>query len=171
MTYPPDMKEASKLFQELNTLDKGSPGEYDAKKYELIHDLAEAKYYPAKEYFVEGLSSKDPDYRWACVSALVTHWQDDDPRIIAFLMDMIENDPDGQVRDIAVSSLGILSIQDALPLLKDITLNEREDRITRKAAYVSILRILNQSEDMIHNLVMLDEFSDDMIDNEILEAI
>ena len=95
MTYPPDIITASKLFQELNTLDESSPGEYDAKKYELIHDLAEVKYYATKEYFVEGLSSKDPDYRWACISVLVTHWQDDDPKIIAFLLDMIENDLDG----------------------------------------------------------------------------
>jgi HEAT repeat protein len=118
--YPPNQEECKKLFQELQELDAKYATEYHVRKYEIIHDLAEAKYYEARPYFIRGLRHPDPDYRWEAISALATHWQDDDPEVVALLMEMALNDSDVQVRMIAISSLGYLGIRSAVPLLKQI---------------------------------------------------
>ncbi len=64
-----------RLFAELQQLDAEPSRAFNEKKYEIIHDLAEAHFDEAISYFVAGLENPDPHYRRACISALVTHWQ------------------------------------------------------------------------------------------------
>lgn len=142
MTYPPKRGEALKLFRELKRLDATTGSEYNARKYEIIHDLAEAHLYDAKSYLVEGLESRDPDYRWACISALATHWRDKDDRIVRKLLEMAEHDPDIQVRMIAIDSLGrSLAIPESLPTIRRVIEDENEDLDLRKIAYISFQSI------------------------------
>jgi len=128
MTYPPSKEECVNLFSELKKLDSAIASEFTPRKYEIIHDLAEAHFYEAKPYFVSGLESGDPDYRWACISALVTHWSADDSNIVDKLMEMAEQDSDVDVRIIAISSLGFLKIRNAKPLLEKISASGTEEK-------------------------------------------
>jgi HEAT repeat protein len=141
VAYPPDPKECDQLFEELKGLDSEPEEKSAARRYEIIHDLAEARFFEAKLHLVEGLNNHGPDYRWSCVSALFTHWQDSDPMIVARLLDMVENDPDVTVRNVAIDSLGILKLREALPLLRRMVESE-EDPDLRKTAYLAILRVL-----------------------------
>ena len=142
MSYPPSYSDGQELFEELKLLDSTTNDEFNQRKYVIIHDLAEARFLEARPYFVAGLENPDPDYRWACISALATHWQDTEPRFIAKLLDMARNDPDTQVRMIAIDSLGRLKVRVALTVLKRIVENEDEDPFHRQMAYEAILRIL-----------------------------
>ena len=140
--YPPGPEASEKLFARLKQLDATTGVDYNPKKYKIIHDLAEAHFYKAKPYFIAGLDSPDPDYRWACISALATHWQDADELIVNKLLSMAEDDPDVQVRMIVVSALGrSLQIKESLPTLKRIIENRQEDIDVRKIAYLSYTSI------------------------------
>jgi HEAT repeat protein len=125
--YPPGREACKRLLEELTDLNAGHGTGYHARKYEIIHDLAEAKYYEARSVFVEGLQHPDPDYRWTCISALATHWQDDGPDVVTALMDMALHDPDVQVRMIAVDSLGYLGVRAAVPLLRRLMQDDGQD--------------------------------------------
>lgn len=171
MTYPPSNCESQRLFSELKRLDMMPGDEYNARKYEIIHDLAEAHFYEAKSYFISGLENPDPDYRWACISALVTHWQSRDAHVISALLNMAENDPDVGVRDIAISSLGTLKLQEALPLLKRIVEHDKEPLGIRKTAYLSILEILGHSPQEIQALWAKTDFDPASIGQDILRTI
>lgn len=144
--YPPGPERSRALFQELKELDEKYPeNEYPEtfhpRKYEIIHDLAEAHFYEAKEYFTRGLDSPDADYRYECVSALATHWGLTDSHIISKLVDKAKFDPDDQVRLIALDSLGNLRIQSSLSLLKEIALDDEEPSDIRRIAYRAIVKI------------------------------
>lgn len=136
-TYPPSHEECERLFHELTTLDTQHRNQYCARKYEIIHDLAEAKYYEARLYFINGLNHSDPDYRWACISALATHWQDDDQTIVVVLKNIASDDSDPQVRMLAIDSLANLNVRSAVPLLQRILQDSSQDPdildTTRKA--------------------------------------
>ncbi len=143
MSHLPTSQDCQRLFKELKQLDERTGFEFNARKYELIHDLAEGHWYEARFYLLTGMDSPDPDYRWACISALVTHWQGREPRIISRLMEMALHDPDEQVRQIAIDSLGIVKTREALPMLRQIIENSHEPADLMKAAYLSIMRILD----------------------------
>jgi HEAT repeat protein len=169
MTYPPDHAECRRLFAELKHLDTSSGHEFNDRKYEIIHDLAEAHFYEAKPYFVAGLESPDPDYRWTCISALSTHWQDDDAEIVSMIYTMARIDPDVSVRDIAISSLGILKVREALPFLKQVFEIE-QDQGLRKSAYLSILKIVERPPEEIERLWRTD-LESIPIDEDLLRTI
>jgi len=152
MTYPPDHAESQRLFEELKRLDEKAGDEQAATEYEIIHDLAEAHFYEAKPYFVAGLNNPDPDYRWHCISALVTHWRVADEEVVSRLLDIAENDTDITVRDIALASLGTLKVQEALPLLKRIVQDEPADQDLQKTAYLARLEILGHPPEEIEAL-------------------
>lgn len=134
MSYPLKEEECLQLFEELKKLDASSSAEFSPRKYEIIHDLAEARFFEAKPYFVSGLNNPDPDYRWACVSALVTHWQESDQRIVDRLVEMAKFDSDTQVRMIAISSLGFLKVKSAKPMLEELSKSSTEDPDIAQAA-------------------------------------
>ena len=125
--YPPSPAECVVLFEELKRLDLVPAADFTPRKYEIIHDLAEAHFYDARPYFVEGLANPDPDYRWACISALIIHWKDSNSTLTSKVIAMAELDPDVQVRMIAVSSLGFLELHSAIPLLERIANSNTED--------------------------------------------
>ncbi len=152
MAYPPKHSQCEQLFAELRRLDAQPGHEYDARKYEIIHDLAEGRFYEALPYFVEGLQSPDPDYRWACISALVTHWRYGNDQIVSKLLDLAETDPDEQVKQIAIDSLGILKVRRAVPLLRRTIEAPEDTPDIRKAAYLSLLRIVNFPEEEVFAL-------------------
>lgn len=170
MAYPPNEEESRALFVELQELDSAPSKGYVTRKYEIIHDLAEARFYEAKPYFISGLDDPDPDYRWSCISALITHWQARDSQIVSRLLNMARNDPDASVRDIAIDSLGILAVQESLPLLKQIVENSQEDPDLRKIAYLSILRTLDRPLAEIQ-MVRQRDFDPGLVDWSLLLAI
>ena len=141
MIHPAATVELQSLFYELKQLDQVSSAEYEGRKYRIIHELAEGQYYEAKSYFVKGLESSDPDYRYACISALTTHWRDADEEIIAGLLRIAQTDPENMVRLIAVDSLGILRIQDAFSTLQKIAENKKESVQLRETAYNALLNL------------------------------
>lgn len=169
MTYPPNSFECQKLFQELLKLDELDRGENNYRKYEIIHDLAEACFFEAKPYFFEGLNHPDADYRWACVSAIATHWQD--RKIIPRLFELVENDPDSSVRDIAISSLGMFKVKKALPLLKKIITSNKDDLHLQKIAYAAILRIMDYPPREVLELAIRDDFSSNQMDEKLLYSL
>lgn len=169
MTYPPSYRDCQKLFEELKQLDTFRSAQPFSRKYEIIHDLAEAQFYEAKPYFIKGLNSSDPDYRWACISALATHWQD--RQIIPKLLEMAENDPDETVQEIAISALGMFKVKEAIPLLKEIIKFKGNNLFIQKIAYLALLRIGDYPAEKVLELAMQDEFSRELIDENLLEAI
>jgi HEAT repeat protein len=142
-SYPPGQEEAKQLFEELVRLDNSESKGFDNRKYELIHDIAEAHYFQAKDYFLLGLDNPDPDYRWACISALATLWRITDAEFTKKIMGLAETDPDLTVRDIAIDSLGRLKIKEAFQILMKIAKNEAEMIELREKAAISVLRIRN----------------------------
>jgi hypothetical protein len=148
--YPPDPQRSRALFQELKELDekypqKDYPQTFHPRKYEIIHDLTEAHFYEAKEYFIRGLDSADADYRYECISALATHWGLTDSHIVSKLIDKAKYDPDEQVRLIALDSRGNLRIQSSLSLLKGIALDDEEPSGIQRIAYRAIVKISGRS--------------------------
>jgi HEAT repeat protein len=83
---------------------------------------------------------------------------------------MARNDPDASVRDIAIDSLGILAVQESLPLLKQIVENSQEDPDLRKIAYLSILRTLDRPLAEIQTVRQRD-FDPGLVDWNLLLAI
>jgi HEAT repeat protein len=160
-----------RLFDELKALDSTTNAEFNARKYTIIHDLAEAHFVEARSYFLAGLDNPDPDYRWACISALATHWKDTDPQLISKLTALTEHDPDAQVRMISAESLGRLQVYSALPTLKRIVENEQEGTQNRQTAYEAILRILNLSAEAFPVWADYDNFEDNRIDKGLLGTI
>src|SRR5258708_33379986 len=142
MTYPPSQAECAIMYDELKRLDASGTVEVDNRKYTIIHDLAEGHYFEARQYFTAGLNHLDPHYRYACISALGTHWQDKDSAFIGKLLDMAESDKDGFVRLISAHILGWFRVPAALPILKRIVEMEAEDPTVRQIAYDAILAIL-----------------------------
>lgn len=174
--YPPGLERSRELFQELKELDRKFPANeypetYHPRKYEIIHDLAEARFFVAKEYFIQGLDSADADYRWECISALVTHWGLDEPLIVSKLVDRAKNDPDEQVRLIALDSLGNSRIPNALSLLKQIVLDEEEPPDIRRTAYRAILKILGHDHAWGVDSLTDEEFSITEIDWDLLDEL
>jgi HEAT repeat protein len=169
MTYPPTLEKCQKIFKHLKDLDTKNETEYNSEKYELIHDLAEAEFYEAKSYFIKGLDSDDPDYRWACLTALVTHWKE--KTIILKLFEMAKNDGDTDVKYLAISSLGILKEKKALPLLKKILLGP-ENNYIKQSAYIAVSRILNLfPEREISELAISSDFDTKLITSKFIEAL
>jgi|GEM_PF-5445040 len=174
--YPPDLARSRELFQELKELDRKFPADeypetFHPRKYEIIHDLAEARFFEAKEYFIQGLDSADADYRWECISALVTHWEIDEPLVVSKLVDKAKNDPDEQVRLIAIDSLGNLQISNVLSLLKQIALDEEEATDIRKTAYRAIIKILGHDHSRGVDSLTDEEFSVTEIDWGLLDDL
>jgi len=174
--YPPGPERSRELFQELKELDekypeKEYPETLHPRKYEIIHDLAEAHFYEAKEYFTRGLDSSDADYRWECISALVTHWGAAEPQIVSKLRDMAENDPDEQVRLIALDSLGNLRIQSSLSQLRVVALDDGEPPDIRRTAYRAILKILGHSLPNVVDSSFDEDFSITEINPDLLDDL
>jgi len=171
MTYPPPYPECVRLFDELKVLDSTTKAEFNSRKYEIIHDLAEARFVEARPYFIAGLDNPDPDYRYACISALATHWHDTDPQFVAKLIELAEHDPDTQVRMISTSSLGQFKLRSALPTLKRIVENKQEDTQHRQTAYEAILRIFDFPPEAFPAWTGYDIFEDNLIDKGLLATI
>ena len=143
MNYPPDHDECLILFEELRQLDASTGHEFNGRKYEIIHDLAEGQFYEAKPYFVQGLTNPDPDYRWYAISALFTHWRLTEPELISRLIEMALSDEEALVRIIAMSCLGWLSAQipDAKNVLEQIANDQNEEPDIREIAEKELANI------------------------------
>lgn len=145
MPYPPNATECAELFQELKELDSRYASEYAPRKYEIIHDLAEAHFYAARPYFQAGLDHPDPDYRWACISAVATHWEDKEDFLVRKLMNMAQHDIDDDVRLLAASSLGFLRVSEAEPLLRAISQSTSEEQGIIDAARRALIELRSPS--------------------------
>jgi len=143
MNYPPDHEGAITLFKRLQELDEQNDFGTAEERYNIIHDLAEAHFYEATDYFIKGLENSDPDYRWYCISALATHWQVKSPDFIQKLLFLAEHDDDIVVRDIAIDSLGYLSVKEGVSVLRQIIINTQEPLDIRQSASYAFLRTIN----------------------------
>ena len=70
------------------------------------HRLADAKYPPAKDFFVEKLDDKRWDWRRVSVSLLGFHYDELEPEIVEKIRDLLINDSDSGVRIAAAYVLG-----------------------------------------------------------------
>lgn len=113
----------------------------------IASELGLAKYYRAKEAFIEGLSEEDPLVRDRCIEALANHWQFQE--VGSRLIELFEGDEYDFVRMRAAAGLGSIRYERALPVLKRVIMDESEDDSLRETAYDAVLSILGKEEDDI----------------------
>lgn len=100
------------------------------------HDLAEAKYEPAKRFFIERLQDSRWDWRRASVSLLGFHYALDD-EVIQTIRNLLRSDTDAGVR---ISAASVLGSQGRFPEKRLIeALNSDPDRLVRQTAYSALL--------------------------------
>jgi hypothetical protein len=106
------------------------------------HDLAEAQYQPAKDFFVEGLD--DPDWLWRqdCVAFLGFHYPLENG-ILEKIRKLLINDPSSDVRISAASVIGRRSIHPDQALFTALLLDP--NRIVKRATFNSILSLAGVS--------------------------
>jgi HEAT repeat protein len=141
------MSNLHKKLERLKELRQRSDQVYGSEVWRLGHDLAEAKFLPAKAYFLEGLFESNWAWRDSCISFLGYHYildEDDLDRI----RDVALTDPYYYVRRAAVYVLGDLSSLPEKALIKAL-LSDQENAV-RKDAFVAILKLFKVSKKAIH---------------------
>jgi ribulose bisphosphate carboxylase small subunit len=100
------------------------------------HDLADAHYQPAKEFFIEKLDSPRFDWRRESVRLLGFHYELEN-YVIEKIRDLLVHDPESGVR---LACAGVLGRQSRLPdqtLVDALALDD--DRHVREAAFFALL--------------------------------
>jgi hypothetical protein len=93
-------------FEQLKTISVQKEARiYGSELWESWHHLAEAKYEPAKEFFIERLDDPRWDWRRACISFLGFHFKLED-QVVEKIRKLLIQDPDSGVRIAAASVLG-----------------------------------------------------------------
>ena len=129
-----------KVLQHLNQLDLN-----DSEAYDLIHTLGDLEYVQAEAAVAKFLNSDDPGLRSIALNVLVIHWGLE--KYTEICKNLLINDVDNDVRDMAASCLGSLynatENRGVTELLIRSLRDEQEHWTVRQAAYDAILRILN----------------------------
>lgn len=111
----------------------------------IADELGKRQYMPAKKLLLEGLTDSNSNMRSACIRALGIEMeiQEAAPTLVEILL----NDEFEHVRIDAAYGLGALRYKRALPVLKQIILDEKYDVTLREAAYEAVLSILGKEPD------------------------
>ncbi|HEX2622074.1 MAG TPA: hypothetical protein VHL11_18080 [Phototrophicaceae bacterium] len=103
-----------------------------------MHPLAEAKYVPAKAFFVTCLDDKRWDWRYDSLSALGLHYDlSNDDEIKDKLRYMLLNDEDDTIRSVAAASLGRCTIWAEKALFA--SLQTEPDRTVREDVFLALM--------------------------------
>jgi hypothetical protein len=103
-----------------------------------MHPLAEAKYEPAKAFFVAGLDDKRWDWRYDCLTALGFHYDlSNDDHIKEKLRYLLLHDEDDSVRSVAATSLGRCTVWPEKALFTALQTDNDPD--VRESAFLSLL--------------------------------
>lgn len=118
-----------------------SPGSArTADIWAICHDLAEAQYPPALNFFIEGLNDTAWDWRQRCLQMIGFHYDiPPNSEVIGKVRKMLESDPDGNVRMTAANVLGAISVLPDLSLVS--ALNSDSDWFVRRSAYLALLQL------------------------------
>jgi HEAT repeat protein len=137
MVQPKVLRELLELFKRTDIP--------DTVRMSVADVLGEARYEPAKEALIAGMTHPDAAMRSSCVKALSTSWelQEIAPRLV----DILLNDEFEFVRVDAATGLGAIRYRRALPSLKTVILDESHDMTLREAAYEAVLAILGRKEE------------------------
>lgn len=127
------------LFEKLVTLSSQSDAKaFGTGLWEICHSLAEARYPPAKDFFVERLENRRWDWRRISVSLLGFHY-----KLESDLMDKIRylliHDPDSGVR---IASASVLGHQSKLPERTLVeALGNDPTKLVKEAAFSALLEL------------------------------
>ena len=105
--------------------------------WSIAHELAEAQYTPAIDYFAAGLDDHNWNWREDCIAFLGFHYPNLDEGIVKKFREMLLHDPESSVRLRAAGALGAHSKLPDQALM--IALETDKNRFVREAAFVSIL--------------------------------
>jgi len=111
---------------------------YGTGLWGICHDLAEANYPSAKEFFIKELDDPRWDWRRVSVSLLGFHYKLE-PQIIEKIRELTIRDPDSGVR---IASASVLGLQGKFPeetLIRSLT-SDSNKRV-REAAFSSLLEL------------------------------
>jgi len=124
------------------------PVNYYPDIWSRCHDLAEAQYQPAKDFFVEGLD--DPDWLWRhdCVTLLGFHFPLEN-EVVEKIRDLLLNDPNSNIRMASASVLGVRSNHPDRALFSTLRFDSNET--VKKAALDSVLRLAGVPNKRITN--------------------
>ena len=129
-----------KLEAVISLKKKSSGGVWPTEIWAIFHDLAEAKYQPALEFFIEGLDDPAWDWRQRCLQMIGFHYDiPPNNRTTEKVRKMLTSDPDSNVIMTAADVLGVIS---ALPDLALLTaLKSDKDWFVRRSAYFALLQL------------------------------
>jgi HEAT repeat protein len=131
---------------------------------ELIHELAEARDIPARDYFLSELVSGHPhtEVRIALINALGFHWTDfiDPAPIYSSILANKHEDED--VRRICAAALGALHFVPSIPLLVDIVTgfiaSDVYVRMSAASALADMAHLSSSGSEAIRKSVELPQF-------------
>lgn len=136
-----DDEEPEHLLDQLASL-----GLDDNNAYHLIHLLGHANYVQAEYRVASFLSSNNPELRKIALMVLIQHWGL--KKYLDQCQYLIDNDPNSDVRHIAVSCLGDLLRESKNKLilikLREIVQNSNEHWMVRQSALDGIMRALGR---------------------------
>jgi hypothetical protein len=145
------MNNKMNMQEKLNTvirLKMESPdNNWPTQIWALCHDLAEAQYQPALNFFLDGLNDTAWDWRQRCLQMIGFHYEiPPNSEITDKVRKMLMSDPDVNVRMTAADVLGDISILPD-PVLVN-ALNTDADWFVRRSAYLALLQLAGVSYEM-----------------------
>jgi hypothetical protein len=111
---------------------------YGSGLWKLCHQLAEAKFLPALDFFILSLENPRWDWREVSVSLLGFHY-DLDPQVINKIRHLLIQDPESGVRIAAASVLGKQGIYPEKTLIDALKSDPNE--FVKRAAFSSLLEL------------------------------
>jgi len=131
--------ELDNLFEEIKACSLQAENKvYGTGLWKLLHKLAEAKYQPAKEFFIQGLDDPRWDWRRESISLLGFHYQLEPP-VVEKIRRLVIHDPDSGARIAAASVLGSQGEFPEDTLVKALILDP--DKLVKKMAFSSLLEL------------------------------
>jgi hypothetical protein len=132
-------KNLKNQFEELKTISLQKEASiYGSGLWESWHDLADAKYGPAKEFFIERLEDTRWDWRRASISLLGFHYDLED-RIVEKIRSLLMHDTDSGVR---ISAASVLGSQGQYPERTIVyALEHDESDLVRESAFDALLQL------------------------------
>jgi hypothetical protein len=107
---------------------------------EICHNLAESRYQPALEFFLEGLNDSNWSWRQRCLQMIGYHYViPPGSEITEQVRKMLIFDPDVNVRETAANVLSVISALPDNALVK--ALSSDPDQFVRGEAYYALLRL------------------------------
>jgi hypothetical protein len=135
-----DQSDMRRILDEITAMRQRADSSPYGGEWAKIHDLAEAGYEPARDFFLAGLTDSRADWRELCLQCLGFHYLfPPDGEIAETIRQVLLNDPNDMVRIAAASILGIRSKWPD-PALQHALQSDR-NKVVRQAAFISLLEL------------------------------